>query len=73
MQIFGSRPPLLDGALFNNFEALFRLKADELGFLDLEASEDVYAAYTYDASWMAIYGYAWAYFQEVYTRRVGRT
>jgi branched-chain amino acid transport system substrate-binding protein len=64
VQIFGSRPPLLDGALFNNFEAIYRLKADAMGFPDLEASEDVYAAYTYDATWMALYGYAWAYFQE---------
>jgi len=62
--VYGTRPPLLDGALFNSFEALFRLKAIEMGWPNLEAQDDVYSAYTYDATWMALYGFAWSYFQE---------
>ena len=64
IQVIGSRPPLLEGALFNTFEALFSLKAQELGLSDISASKDVYAAYTYDATWIGLYGYAWAHFQD---------
>mgnify|MGYP000459930233 CR=1 FL=1 len=64
IQVFGTRPPLLEGALFNNFEALFALQADSMGYPSLSAEKDVYAAYTYDATWIGIYGYAWAHFQE---------
>ena len=62
--VYGTRPPLLEGALFNSFEALFRLKAMEMGWEGLEAQDDVYSAYTYDATWLALYGFAWSYFQE---------
>ena len=64
IQVFGTRPPLLEGALFNNFEALFALKAADMGYPSLSAEKDVYAAYTYDATWVGIYGYAWAHFQD---------
>ena len=63
IQVFGTRPPLQDGALFNNFNTLFELKADDMGYEDLSVESDVYAAYTYDATWIGIYGYAWAHFQ----------
>jgi len=64
ISILGTRPPVLSGALFNSFEALFRLQANQMGWNGLEVQDDVYSAYTYDATWMALYGFAWSHFQE---------
>ncbi len=56
--IFGTRPPTPSGSLFNSFKASYEAESG------LDAETNVYAAYTYDATWMALYGYAWAHFQE---------
>jgi ABC-type branched-subunit amino acid transport system substrate-binding protein len=56
--IYGTRPATPSGAVFDTFADSYEAAS---GY---SAEDDVYAAYTHDAAWIAMYGYAWAHHQE---------
>ena len=53
-QIFGTRPSIAQGSVFQLFHDEY---LSETGY---SAHANVFAAYTYDATWLAFHGYAWA-------------
>ena len=57
-KIWGFRPLLPSGRVFEEFVS------DVGSTVDVQSPEYFSAAHTYDASWLAIYGYTWAHFQE---------
>lgn len=56
--IRGSVPKTPDSVVYDTFDAAYRSR------YATSASNDSYTAQTYDATWMAIYGHAWALGQE---------
>lgn len=56
--IFGTRPALPSGNVFDLFRDDYNISTN------FDAANNVYAAYTFDATWFALYGYAWAHYNE---------
>ncbi len=57
-RVRGTRPKVPEGDVFEQFQAAFASVFGE------DPAEAVYAPYTYDAAWLAIYGHAWSLYQE---------
>ena len=57
--IRGTRPKVPDGVVFETFQAAYAAAFDSE-----DARDAVYSSYTYDATWMVMYGVAWADAQE---------
>jgi branched-chain amino acid transport system substrate-binding protein len=57
-QIRGTRPQVPSGDVFETFQAAY------VGAYGEDPGDAVFAPYTYDAAWLAIYGHAWSLYQE---------
>lgn len=57
-RVRGSSPASPSGDVYDFFDAAYSV---EFG---VDPSTSVYTAYAYDASWLALYGSAWAWYQE---------
>lgn len=56
-RVRGTRPQIPQGDVFEQFQAAYAAAYGE------DPSNAVFAAYTYDATWLAMYGHAWAWYQ----------
>lgn len=54
-QIRGSRPQIPSGPVYESFKTAYNG-----GFDGYDASDSVFTAFTYDATWLGIYGIAWS-------------
>lgn len=57
-QVRGTRPQVPSGDVFETFQAAY------VGEYGEDPRDAVFAPYSYDAAWLALYGHAWATFQE---------
>lgn len=57
-RVRGTRPKVPEGDVFEQFQTAFASRFGD------DPADAVYAAYTYDAAWLAIYGHAWSTYQE---------
>ena len=68
--VAGSRPLLIRDNNFSVFSSEFDffVQGDPVKFSEykeVSAESDVYVSYTYDATWLTLYGYLWSSFNEV--------
>ena len=56
-RIRGSRPSLPSGVIFDNFAASYE------AYTGTSASVSVFSAFSYDATWIGLYGLIWAHYQ----------
>ncbi len=57
-RVRGTRPTVPQGDVFEQFQAAYASVYNE------DPADAVFAPYTYDAAWLAIYGHAWSLYQE---------
>ena len=57
-RIRGSRPSLPSGIIFDNFAASYEASSGTT------AQVSVFSAFSYDATWIGLYGLIWAHYQE---------